>query len=303
MAGTFLGFDGSVGELEIAQIMAGLDGNGRVASWADWAVTAQPGDRAVSVSAGIGTHAFVRAYFDAPTVLNLPLGADAGRFFYIVARRDWVANKVTFEVIAGDITNTAIPSGPPFALPAGFARDPGTLLDQLIAVCWVSSANTDVLIFDYRITANGERKPRHFPGGNGISFARGNGRFLLSTYRLEGGYCTVNQIFKVGSTTQLGYQLKKPFVGIPVGEDREFLNIGHGNIRNRPGRDETIVYDVTQGQNGTQTTEIRIDTLGPAYDRVGQYALTNGSPISFEAGAILTHTYSYIPAYPLVPVA
>lgn len=148
MAQTSWGFDGTINEAQWSE-MAGLLGNGYVAAdSASCVVTAVPGARSVSVSAGtLYGDGIVTVLDDAETVaMTTPVN---GQWYVIALRRTWATNSTALVAIAGATTTTSTPTAPPSTLPT-LNADPGVLTDQPIAWGWCNSANTTVVVYDMR---------------------------------------------------------------------------------------------------------------------------------------------------------
>lgn len=149
MALTSIGWRGSVGESEIAELLSLAGVRTSVKSESDWKPTAVAGDRKVAIAAGIGYAAFIRTVSDSSTVLSFdaPL---AGRWYLIVNRRTWSNRSSEFIALEGPTTSSAKPLAPPLVLPADFADDPGVMFDQEICWAWINATTTVVSIWDIR---------------------------------------------------------------------------------------------------------------------------------------------------------
>ena len=169
MAVTSVGWRGTVPEAEIAEIMTLAGVRSSVAGDADWKLSAVAGDRTVAVSAGTGYAAFIKADFDAATVIDLPTPAVA-QWFLIVNRRKWSDKSSEFLALAGATTSTTVPTAPPTLLPAGFANTPGVLFDQEIGWVWARASTTALVIFDARtmpLSLSSNRRRMEFNGLSG----------------------------------------------------------------------------------------------------------------------------------------
>lgn len=148
MAQTSWGFDGTINEAQWSE-MAGLLGNGYVAAdSASCVVTAVPGARSVSVSAGTLYGDGIVTVLDAAETVAMTTPVN-GQWYVIALRRTWATNSTALVAIAGATTSTSTPTAPPSTLPT-LNADPGVLTDQPIAWGWCNSANTTVVVYDMR---------------------------------------------------------------------------------------------------------------------------------------------------------
>lgn len=149
MAQTSWGFDGTINEAQWSE-MAGLLGNGYVAAdSASCVVTAVPGARSVSVSAGTLYGDGIVTVLDAAETVAMTTPVN-GQWYVIALRRTWASNSTALVAIAGATTSTSTPTAPPSTLPT-LNADPGVLTDQPIAWGWCNSANTTVVVYDMRL--------------------------------------------------------------------------------------------------------------------------------------------------------
>lgn len=173
------GFDGSVQEPEVAQMLALASGGGTVLGTPDWKVSAVAGNRRVAIAPGTGYDAFVYATETASTLLDLTIPTtqtSGGRWFLICAERDWTKNQTRFVVLVGAAaTGTAAPkvtnaanwgfsvnnSGPvliPRAYPTTFQSSPGRISHQPIAWVYATVSSTALTVVDLRrVPARGVR--------------------------------------------------------------------------------------------------------------------------------------------------
>lgn len=140
-----LGFDGTVTEADIAQIIGQVTSPAVTAG--AWRVTPVANQRAVTVTGGTGGAAFILATLgSAVLTLQPPVTA---RYDLIAVRLDWEANTAAFVVVQGPSSTPAVPTAPLPLTSFPAARKPGELLDIPIAVTWVDSSNV-VRVFDVR---------------------------------------------------------------------------------------------------------------------------------------------------------
>ena len=164
MTWTNWGFDGTINESQWAQ-MAGLLGNGYVAlNSSSCVVTAVPGARSVSVSAGtLYGDGVVSVNASAKTVaMTTPVN---GQWYVIALRRTWATNTVELVAVAGATTTTTTPTAPPSTLPT-LNANVGVLADQPIAWAWTNSANTTVVVFDMRKLPQKQANPESVANAN-----------------------------------------------------------------------------------------------------------------------------------------
>jgi hypothetical protein len=140
-----LGFDGTITEADVAEIIAQLTHPAVTAG--AWRVTPVTNQRAVTVTGGKGGAAFILADV-ASAVLQLAPPVTA-RYDLVALRLDWKANTAAFVVVQGPSSTPAIPTKPLPLTSFVSARKPGELLDIPLAVTWVDSSNV-VRVFDVR---------------------------------------------------------------------------------------------------------------------------------------------------------
>lgn len=145
-----VGFRGTVDEVEWANITSLVGSDYCVAGTGDWAPTAVPGARQAAIAAGDGFGSGILSSSDASEVLTLANPGTGGRWYLIVARRDWAARTCEFKAIAGATTSSTTPTATPASYPAERFGNPGVKDDQPICWVWVNAATTSVLIFDLR---------------------------------------------------------------------------------------------------------------------------------------------------------
>jgi hypothetical protein len=170
------GFDGSVQEPEVAQILAMSSGGGTVADAASWRVTAVAGNRRVAIAPGIGYDAFVYATETASTLLDLTIPStqtSGGRWFLICAERNWSTNSTKFVALVGSAAaDTSVPlinatyfggasvapTRIPRVNPSGFQRTAGKIKHQPLAWVYATVGSTALAIVDMRrVPATGVR--------------------------------------------------------------------------------------------------------------------------------------------------
>jgi hypothetical protein len=146
---TSIGWRGTIGESEIAELLSLAGVRSSVKSETDWKPTAVAGNRQVAIAAGVGYAAFIRSFSDESVVLSLdaPL---AGQWYLIVNRRTWSSRSSEFLALAGPTTSSATPLKPPLVFPAEYADRPGDEFDQEICWAWINAGTTVVRIWDVR---------------------------------------------------------------------------------------------------------------------------------------------------------
>lgn len=148
-----IGYDGTIGEGELAVWGASLGPLPVVLSHQSWRVRAVPGlpEPTIEIAAGVGTGDAVRDTTDAPFRMTIPVPAGtAERWDTIVCRRDWRPTPdgtSAFVRVAGGSSR--------FAFPASLAKEPGVLSDHIIARVGVRGGSTAVQgIDDLRVVSS-----------------------------------------------------------------------------------------------------------------------------------------------------
>lgn len=163
------GFDGSVQEPEVAQILAMSSGGGTVLGTDDWKVSAVTGNRRIAIAPGTGYDAFVYATEAASTLLDLVIPStqtSGSRWFLICAERNWSTNATRFVALTGNaLTATAAPrvggtwgftqnNDSPYSFPrnypSSFQRSPGKISHQPLAWVFATVSSTALTVIDLR---------------------------------------------------------------------------------------------------------------------------------------------------------
>ncbi|CAD5999186.1 hypothetical protein [Agreia sp. COWG] len=211
MTVTSVGWRGSVGESEIAEILTLAGVRSSVKSDADWKPTAVAGNRQLAIAAGTGYAAFIRSFSDESVVLNFdaPL---AGQWHVIVNRRTWSDKSAVFMALPGPTTSTATPVRPPLVFPAEFQDEPGEMFDQEICWAWVNAGSTLVRIWDMREPPLSVRMP---PAHGFMSDGPQNSIFTFPDFIADSGTSVRNNSLPViqPSGTPRSAEVFTPVIG------------------------------------------------------------------------------------------
>lgn len=143
VAGTSVGYEGSIDEAQWAAIAAHLGSPYWVEGADDWRVTAvAAADRTVRIAAGAGGGHGVRDVSQAQATVQGAVVSSGSRWDTVVVRRDWQGNKTSFEIIEG---------GSSKQIAASREAEPGVKDDQPIAlVQFTAGQQLPVQIIDLR---------------------------------------------------------------------------------------------------------------------------------------------------------
>lgn len=127
---TSIGYEGTVGEAQFAQLLPRAGGTHfGVDDFASFRVTVAGGTRALSVAAGVAWATGVMATSNAVESLALAPVPSGTRWDMIVLRYNWSTNLTQLAVITGG-SNKALPSR---------QNTPGTVVEQPLALCRVQA--------------------------------------------------------------------------------------------------------------------------------------------------------------------
>lgn len=145
MSITSVGYAGTVGDAQWAEMMPRLGATYSVNNYTSFRVTAAAGTRTVQVAAGSASGWGVYATSDSAQPLTLASVPSGTRWDMIVLRRNWATKETTIAVVQG---------GSAKALP-GRNVTPGTLDDQPLALVRLAAGSTSIQeIVDLRCAAN-----------------------------------------------------------------------------------------------------------------------------------------------------
>lgn len=154
MAFNSWGWRGTVDELQWAKSAALLGRRTGVGGDGDLRVTQVSGLRRISVAAGLLLGGGITTEASGSNLLDLTTPS-AGVWRLVVVRKSTDAKSTSLVAIDGPTTTTAVPTAPP----AGFnvsnvQRIQGATWEDALALVWVNSANTTMVIYDLRVIAN-----------------------------------------------------------------------------------------------------------------------------------------------------
>lgn len=139
MADKFAGFQGTVNEMQWAQLMAGVAQKYTLLS----GDPVRSSGRVLSIDPRVQVGAGVMFEHDAVKSLTVPTPA-TGQWHLLVARRNWTSKTVAYELIAGNVTADADQSSPPLVLPAARNKVVGITDDEPIA--WVHARSSTTVL-------------------------------------------------------------------------------------------------------------------------------------------------------------
>ncbi len=150
MADEFIGFQGTVNEVQWASLMAGIGQKYTL-------ITGDP-----VRSSGRTVHVDPRSQigcgvlFKHDAVKSLAISAPtAGQWHLLVARRNWAGKSVSYVLIPGNVTSDVEQADPPTALPAARNKSVGIVDDEPIAWVHARASSTSLKIWQMSIKRDG----------------------------------------------------------------------------------------------------------------------------------------------------
>lgn len=150
MADEFIGFQGTVNEVQWAKLMSGYGQKYTLVSGDPVRSTG----RTVYIDPRVQVGCGVLYGHDAVKTVAVPTPA-TGQWHLLVARRAWASKSVTYVLVAGNVTADAEQAAPPASLPAARNKNVGITDDEPIAWIHARASTTTLKLWQMSIKRDG----------------------------------------------------------------------------------------------------------------------------------------------------